>query len=205
MRFSRIATTLATACLGLAALSTGAHAAPAVAPHPDLAALANATPVPISQAVARVAAKRAAGASFSPNDCEAVYFTSAANSRIVSAEFGWSGDGYGMLRARATAVGPWEEFGLCPYAGGWAIGSLENLKWVSTEISRTGDNYAMLRARATDIGPWEQYTIETYGSTIAIRSKANGKYVSAELGWSGDRYGMLRARAGAVGPWEKYY
>ncbi|WP_424887005.1 hypothetical protein [Streptomyces sp. XH2] len=36
--------------------------------------------------------------------------TSRANGRLVSAELGYGGDTYGMLRARATAVGPWELF-----------------------------------------------------------------------------------------------
>ncbi len=39
-----------------------------------------------------------------------VVITSRANGRLVSAELGYGGDTYGMLRARATAVGPWELF-----------------------------------------------------------------------------------------------
>lgn len=35
---------------------------------------------------------------------------SCANGRFVSTELGYSGSSYGMLRARATAIGPWEEY-----------------------------------------------------------------------------------------------
>ncbi|MEU8247231.1 hypothetical protein [Nonomuraea sp. NPDC048916] len=37
-------------------------------------------------------------------------FYSQANSKFVSAEFGYGGSLYGMLRARPTNVGPWELF-----------------------------------------------------------------------------------------------
>jgi hypothetical protein len=39
-----------------------------------------------------------------------VFITSLANGRIVSAELGYGGGDNGMLRARATAIGPWEQF-----------------------------------------------------------------------------------------------
>jgi hypothetical protein len=37
---------------------------------------------------------------------------SVANGRYVSAELSWGGDRNGLLRARATAIGPWERYNL---------------------------------------------------------------------------------------------
>lgn len=49
-----------------------------------------------------------------PNDAVGCYdhdsILSAANGRWVSAELGYTGGNYAMLRARATAVGPWEQY-----------------------------------------------------------------------------------------------
>jgi len=126
----------------------------------NLAALAQSAPVPISQAVARLQSTKALQANASaagPLDCQAVTITSAANGKYVSAEFGWSGDNYGMLRARATVEGPWEEYALCTYGSGYVIASLANGDYVSTELGWTGDRYGILRARASSVGPWEQY------------------------------------------------
>jgi hypothetical protein len=71
-----------------------------------------------------------------------------ANGRYVSAEMAYTGDNSAMLRARATAIGPWERY---------ALFSKANLRFVSTELGYTGGSYAMLRARATAIGPSEQF------------------------------------------------
>lgn len=204
----RAGVVVAAALLGSLAVAGHAQAAGTSAGSIDVAALSRSAPVPISQAVARLQslkALRANAPAATLADCQAVTITSAANNRYVSAEFGWSGDRYGMLRARATVEGPWEEYGLCNYGSGYVIASLVNGNYVSTELGWSGDNYGMLRARATAIGPWEQYAISQYGSNITIRSLANNKYVSTELGWSGDRYGMLRGRASSIGPWEQYY
>ncbi|GDY32848.1 fascin domain-containing protein [Gandjariella thermophila] len=135
-----------------------------------------------------------------------VYITSRANGRIVSAELGYSGNNYAMLRARATAVGPWERYTICTdtRSGLSSIASQANRRIVSAELGYSGGDYAMLRARATAVGPWELYRIVSAGSGLAIISAANGRYVSAELGYSGSRYAMLRARATAAGPWEQF-
>ncbi|MEU9448693.1 hypothetical protein [Streptomyces sp. NPDC048277] len=126
--------------------------------------------------------------------------------KYVSAELGYSGDDYGMLRARADAIGPWEQFDICrnDVTNTYAIRSSNSGKYVSAELGYSGDDYGMLRARADGIGPWEQFTFEPTGSGYAIRSSSNGKYVSAELGYTGDQYGMLRARADGIGPWEQF-
>ncbi|SRR5712691_5252845 len=130
---------------------------------------------------------------------------SAANDRWVSAELGY-GTYYAMLRARGSAIGPWEQFALCyDYTSNyWFIDSDANGLGVSAELSY-GTYYAMLRARATVIGPWEQYVLAcTTSGTLIIGSLANNRWVSAELGY-GTYYAMLRARATAIGPWEQYY
>lgn len=183
------------------------HPSPAATDAAGQAAHDASKPVPISRAVAvlkdRKARSSSGGAAIA--GCQAVTITSAANRRYVSAELGYGGDRSGMLRARATAVGPWEQFAVCEYGSRYVIGSLANGRYVSSELGWGGDNYGMLRARASQIGPWEQYYIGVYGSNVTIRSAANGRYVSTELGWGGSNYGMLRARATAIGPWELYY
>jgi hypothetical protein len=142
------------------------------------------------------------------------WIISFANSRYTSAELGYGGDLYGMLRARATNPGPWEEFQIC---GRWDstlntrinwIVSNRNLRYVSAEVAYTGVDYGMLRARATSLGSWEKFKIERWGPNPAmytIKSLRNGRYVSAELGYGGGRYGMLRARATSIGNWEKFF
>jgi hypothetical protein len=145
-----------------------------------------------------------------PNETDCVNVTapirSVADGQYVSAELGYGGDSYGMLRARAGGVGPWEQYNLCrnTVTNTYAIRSAANGKYVSAELAYGGDNYGMLRARADGIGPWEQFTFEQTGSGYAIRSAANGLYVSAELAYSGDNATMLRARANGIGPWEQF-
>lgn len=82
-----------------------------------------------------------------------------ANSRYVSMEKSYGGADKYMLRARATAVGPWEYYVVCR---DWASGltdfaSQDTGLIVSTENTYAGGDNGMLRARATAIGPWELY------------------------------------------------
>jgi hypothetical protein len=88
------------------------------------------------------------------------------NGRYVSAELGYARTDahYGMLRARATSVGPWEKFRVLHTPGiDWntVFQSVANNDYVSAEYGYSTDNplYGMLRARATAIGPWEQYDL----------------------------------------------
>lgn len=137
--------------------------------------------------------------------CSPITIRSKANGRYVSAELGYTGDSYGELRARATVVGPWERFAVCPNGRDWAIYSVANRHWVSAELGYPGAKYGMLRARAATIGPWERFSFNFCGpDCVAIRSTANGRYVSAELGYTGPSYGMLRARATTVAAWERF-
>jgi hypothetical protein len=86
----------------------------------------------------------------------------AANGLYVTAELGYTGTEngmqiYGMLRARATSVGPWEEF----QTDNEAL-KAANYLYVTAELGYTGTYNGMalagmLRARATSIGPWEQF------------------------------------------------
>ena len=78
---------------------------------------------------------------------------SLANGKWVSAELNYTGALYGMLRARADSIGPWESF-----YGGNEIQSRVTWKWVSAELQYTGIRYGMLRARANSPGPWENFT-----------------------------------------------
>jgi hypothetical protein len=131
----------------------------------------------------------------------------------VSAELGWGGSDYGILRARATQVGPWEWFTLCWWSSSdptktiYAIQSDANGKFVSNELGWSGNRYGILRARATDIGPWEHFHIGvTCPGSICwwFESATIGRYVSAEFGWAGNDKGILRSRATAIGPWEQF-
>lgn len=142
-------------------------------------------------------------------DCYPVQgFKSAANDRYVAAELG-NGHYPGMLRARATHVGPWEEHQFCHERGTnyWSIFTNANDRWAITQINYRGPKIYqnMLRADARSIGPWEQYQIlciaGTHGSFV-IWSPVARRFVAAELGYKGDDYGTLRARANKVGPWE---
>jgi hypothetical protein len=131
----------------------------------------------------------------------------------VSAELGYTGNDYAMLRARATTIGPWEQFSLCydSTAAYWYIISDANGMYVSAEFGYTGNDYAMLRARSTSIGPWEKFTLTCHvlpigpqWSYLTIQSQVNGNYVSAQLGYTGSDYAMLRASAQSVTPTEEF-
>ncbi|WP_143229491.1 fascin domain-containing protein [Actinophytocola xanthii] len=137
--------------------------------------------------------------------CYNVTIRSLANGRLVSAELGWGGNDYGLLRARATALGAWEWFRVCFNGSNSTIRSLANNRYVSAEIGWGGNDYGLLRARATAVGAWERFSFASCGSgCVTIRSTANNRLVSAELGWGGNDYGLLRARATAVGAWERF-
>jgi len=83
----------------------------------------------------------------------AVAIRSLANGKWVSAELQYTGALYGMLRARADRIGPWETF--AAINGG--LRNQDNWKFVSAELQYTGIRYGMLRARANSRGPWEEF------------------------------------------------
>jgi hypothetical protein len=143
-------------------------------------------------------------------DCYPVQgFKSVANDRYVAAELRNTLVPYGLLRASATHVGPWEEHQFCHQRGTdyWSIFTNANQRWAITQINYRGPKVYqnMLRADARSIGPWERYQIlciaETHGSFV-IWSPVARRFVAAELAYKGDDYGTLRARASKVGPWE---
>ena len=149
-------------------------------------------------------------------DCYPVQgFKSEANDRYVVAQLDYGiayprHNLYGMLRAHATGVGPWERFQFCydKRTNFWSILSNANGRWAVTQLDYPfGDKY-MLRANATGIGLWEQYRIFCISGgngAFEIYSAASDRYVAAELGLKGKDYGMLRARSDTVGPWEKFF
>src|SRR5260370_38014898 len=92
-----------------------AHSMPAVAPAGHTPTLpSGARPARPPQAGTRPAGGLRSAA---PSDSVACYdgdsILSAANARWVSAELGYTGGNYAMLRARATSIGPWERYALC--------------------------------------------------------------------------------------------
>ncbi|GAA4187706.1 hypothetical protein GCM10023074_00600 [Microbispora amethystogenes] len=188
------------ACLLLAGAST------VVTPAPVLARSATPASAPsLTSATVRDA---------SALKCQNRSIKSRANGRYVSAELGYgtSDSRYGMLRARATGVGPWEKFRICYNGRNYTIQSRHNGKYVSAELGYgTSDSrYGMLRARATSAGTWERFFITSCGTGCVLIEAANLKYVAAELGYgkTDSRYGMLRGRTPDVsykiGPWEKF-
>ncbi|AOK47037.1 hypothetical protein WT60_09420 [Burkholderia sp. MSMB617WGS] len=157
----------------------------------------------LSSVIAAPAVRNAVGPACTQN----VSITSLANHDLVSTELGYAGSEYAMLRARATAAGPWEQYTVCNYTsdGYWTIQSQANGLYVSAELGYSGGQYGMLRARASVVGPWEKFTFGACGlGCTTVQSQANGLFVSAELGYTGDQYGMLRARASVAGPWEQF-
>jgi hypothetical protein len=140
-----------------------------------------------------------------------VLISFAAN-KYATAELGYGGNLYGMVRAARDNPGPWEDWTFCSfYEGGTKVTYIYNEangRYVSAEFGRTGGDHGMLRARATSVGPWEKFRVERWGpnpNMYTIRSLRNGRYVSTELGYGGVRKNMLRARATRIGNWEKYY
>jgi len=131
-----------------------------------------------------------------------------ANEDFVSAELGYTGASYAMLRARSATKGAWESWTRVHLPDGhWLIRSDANGEYVSAELGYTGSDYAELRARtnASLIGPNEVFDfINNSDGTYSLKSVANGMYVSAELGYIGANYGELRARSAPIGPWEEF-
>ncbi|MEV4143707.1 N-acetylmuramoyl-L-alanine amidase [Amycolatopsis sp. NPDC049691] len=88
------------------------------------------------------------------------------NGKYVSAELGWTSPAdmttrYGMLRARADKIGPWEQFTL-EHHGSYTAYKAANGKYVSAEFGWTSPTdmttrYGMLRARADRVDVWEKF------------------------------------------------
>ncbi len=142
-----------------------AHAVRAPASRPASLRSAGLRPASPPPAGTRLPARLRAAA---PADAVSCYdqqsIESAQNLDWVSAELGYTGANYAMLRARATAIGPWEKFTLfchlLPFGPQFAylvIQSQANASYVSAELGYTGGSYAMLRARATAISNTELY------------------------------------------------
>jgi uncharacterized protein with LGFP repeats len=128
------------------------------------------------------------------------------NGDYVSAELGYTGASYAMLRARAATAGSWESWSEYPLGGNLiALRNNANGQFVTADLGYTGANQYELHAGAAHIGPWEEFHIITNSDgTYSLQSAANGLYVSAELAYTGSSYAELRARSSAIGPWEKF-
>jgi hypothetical protein len=83
--------------------------------------------------------------------------------RLVSVEHDYTGSIAGMLRARATSLGPWELFYAQSQPGGtWALRAFSSgdpTPYVSAEKEYPGTDRGMLRARAASPGIWERFLI----------------------------------------------
>ncbi|HEX6800807.1 MAG TPA: hypothetical protein VF116_24050 [Ktedonobacterales bacterium] len=147
-----------------------------------------------------------------PVVCYIIHIHSDANGLDTAAELAFTGDEYGLLRARTNPAqdGGWERFRECQdqVTRIMTLQSLANNDYVSTELGGVGTEYARLRARATSVGPWEQYYVQQgfASNEINIISAANNLCVAAELGGVGNQYARLRARTpcNQTGPWEQF-
>jgi hypothetical protein len=163
------------------------------------------TAIALAAGVLVVVASPASAVSCNPN----FVLRDTANNKFVSAELSYTGDYYGMLRARSTSVGPWESFALCNWGTYYTLQSNANHKYVSTEVGYYGRWNGMLRARADSVGPYERLQVNPIGGSMVLfdlASDQNYLYVSAELGYASTdwEYGMLRARSSSVGIWERF-
>lgn len=129
-------------------------------------------------------------------------WTSLAANKYVTAEFGYGGNLWGMVRAANDYAGAWETWTICSWWEGATkvsfIKNEHNDRYVSAELKYTGADQGMLRARATSVNAWEKFRIDRWGpnpNMYTIRSNVNGKYVSTEMHYTGARHAMLRARA----------
>ncbi|BCJ41299.1 hypothetical protein GCM10010168_89410 [Actinoplanes ianthinogenes] len=87
-----------------------------------------------------------------------VIIGSLAAGKWVSAEYGYTGSRYAMLRARADQIGPWETFKMRSLGNGDVV-IASSQGYVSVERDYTGSTNRMLRARGQQIGPWETFRI----------------------------------------------
>ena len=128
------------------------------------------------------------------------------SNRFVSAELGYGGADYGMLRARATSVGDWERFRLIGDCNSsCVIQSVANRRLVSAELGYQGAAWGELRARATGEGSWERFRfVGDCNSTCSIIALGNGRYVAGEFDYSGNGWAMLRARSTTWQGWESF-
>jgi len=135
-----------------------------------------------------------------------VSIRSLAANRFVTAELGYGGADYGMLRARATAIASWEMFTLvgdCSRA--CALRSDANGRFVTAELGYQGYAWGETRARSGVAQAWEQFRFDGNCDTgCAIVSLANGRYLTTELGYTGNGQNMLRARATQALGWGQY-
>jgi len=132
----------------------------------------------------------------------------AVDGSYVSAEVAGVGDGYGVLRARASVSGAWERFRCEALPDGhWALRSRHNWRLATVDPTAIASFTDVLRVRARTIGPSESYKVKPVAGCVgcvALRSVSAGRFVTAELGASEPWRGVLRARADRVGPWETF-
>jgi hypothetical protein len=131
---------------------------------------------------------------------------SRAAGKYVTAELGYGGNDYAMLRARATNPAGWESFSLLgDCSRQCALRSDANGKFVSAELGYQGYAWGEMRARSGASQGWEQLRfVGNCDSSCAILALSNSRYLTTELGYTGAGQNMLRARATSASGWEQY-
>jgi len=136
-------------------------------------------------------------------DCTPTSMTAVNVQQYVTAQIDYTQDSYGMLRAQANSVGPWESYDLCSTTtpGNYAIRSAGNNEFVGAATSD-----GTLHANTYAISTWEQYTLKPVDDgTYGIQSVGNGLLVSAYPNYTGAQYGMLRAAdTSSIGSWNRF-
>jgi hypothetical protein len=137
--------------------------------------------------------------------CGTVSIVNAYTGLAVSAELGDVGIFNGMLRARATSVGPWEKFTMCMDDNHvFTLKSQANNLYVSTEEDYEGGYQYLLRARAAVVGGWELFVMYGVGGDTVEFTGSPGYWVTSELGYSGSDQYLLRANRKSLGGWETW-
>jgi hypothetical protein len=114
-------------------------AAPAAATASSVASSANmSNPIARLRGAGRVASDAISLNGTKPSGliCSSVAIRSAANNKYVSAEVGYSGSLYGMLRARGPLIGGLEAFELC-WMGDWPLDTKYS-SYATCILPRTG-------------------------------------------------------------------
>ncbi|MCC9738398.1 hypothetical protein [Streptomyces sp. MNU89] len=156
------------------------------------------------------AAAKSGGATVTAEDDPAVIaIQSLRNTNFVTAERNYPDPQTGVLRARSTDLGGWENFDLewDPANQAYALKSQATGLYVAVEKNLTGDLQNALRARSANVGGWERFEL-LYNEELdhwAIRSKLNGLYVTMEHNYTGTLQYALRARSTSIsGSWEQF-
>jgi hypothetical protein len=91
----------------------------------------------------------------SPDSGHTVYMT-APSGYLVTAEYNYSGAGYGVLRGRGQWVDVWETFDVWSEDGKYYLRNVAKGTYVTCRVDYTGASYNMIKGSGASAGSWEQ-------------------------------------------------